>query len=243
MYFDKEVHFFDYPDRYSQGMEFYAKRFSNCGKDRLSMDATPNTFRFPKKVHDTYHEAGAGQISKVKIILVVRDPISRELSLYNHMLTKYLETQSKDAWFSEVASEDGSALGFDEYVEKVLEPNLAEVNQGLKTSFYAHNIGEWSRYFSRDQILVLSYDEVHMKPKLAQDRVCNFLGSNFPGELPVSNNKETSSKVHAISCSVRERLDRIFKEKNDKLYSLLDQSPGPLMEQRPFPKLQQVSCT
>ena len=88
------------------------------------MDATPDTIRHSKHVSDTYLKAGGNQHADLKIILVLRDPAARELSLYNHMVVEYLKTKSRDEWFSVVAKEDGLAMSFDEYVTNVLEPDL-----------------------------------------------------------------------------------------------------------------------
>lgn len=85
----KEVHYFDHKDKYKLGHDYYIKQFQHCNKGRLSMDATPNTLIFPEKVHKTYTEdnttASHEQLQQLKIILILREPISRQLSRYNHM--------------------------------------------------------------------------------------------------------------------------------------------------------------
>jgi len=82
-YYSKEVHFFDLRERFDKGIEFYAHRFS---RDMLqTMDATPDSLAFADRVHSSYKSAGADQLAAVKIIVVLREPVSRELSLYNHL--------------------------------------------------------------------------------------------------------------------------------------------------------------
>ena len=74
-FFNKEVHFFDHPDRYVQGIDFYAQRFKDCTKYRYVMNATLDTFRHPKNVHDTYRQAGRNQHTELKIILFCVNPV------------------------------------------------------------------------------------------------------------------------------------------------------------------------
>ena len=81
-YYSKEVHFFDIEERYCQGVDFYAQRFVNVGR---TMDATPDTFPFAERVRAIYEQAGGGQVDSVQFIVILRDPIARELSLYNHL--------------------------------------------------------------------------------------------------------------------------------------------------------------
>ena len=92
----KEVHFFDDDARYQQGPAFYSRKFQHCKAERgsnLVMDATPNTLLYPQRVYDTYSEVGGIKaLSKVKLIAILRDPISREKSLYDHKKMLYRQS-------------------------------------------------------------------------------------------------------------------------------------------------------
>ena len=109
-------------------------------------------------------------------------------------------------------------------------------------SLYFNNLEEWMRYFTRDQILVLSYDEVRMKPEIAQKRIRKFVGSDFTGNLPIIQSNESSSKIFQMSCSTQTKIDKIFNDQTEKLYSFLKNNPGSEMEQRPFPVFEKGSC-
>jgi len=240
-FFNKEVHFFDHSDRYSQGIEFYAKRFDSCGKHRFTMDATPDTFRHPKHVHDTYHQIGGSQHDELKIILILREPNYREFSHYNNMKTEYLKKPSSKEWYGAIESSAGSAMSFDDYVEKVIKSDVVNIND-LPMSLYSHNLGEWTKYFNRNQILIVNYDEVRKSPEWAQHRIRKFLGSTFPGELPGSNLNDPPKLKDLMSCSAQTKLNMLFEATTVKLYNFLDQNPGQVMEQSPFPKFQPPLC-
>ena len=87
-YYAKEVAFFNNDTRYQRGVAFYERRFRHCLADPnaarsgngtlLSMDATPDLLQFPWRVFGAYKRAG--QLRSLKVVVSLREPISRELS-------------------------------------------------------------------------------------------------------------------------------------------------------------------
>ena len=241
----KEVHFFDEDARYQQGPAFYSRKFTHCKAERgsnLVMDATPNTLLYPQRVYDTYNRVGGAEaLSQVKLIVILRDPISREMSLYNHKRIEYLKSCesngcNRNAWFSDMASADNNrAMSFEEYSEHVLAGQLSD--QFWKSDGkYIDHLVHWMSYFARKQLLVLSYTEIQEAPDTAQGRVQDFLGEDFLGHLQLENELKNEQKTRKVPPMARKVLDSFFKEKNLELYRFLDEYPGPPMEQRPFPR-------
>jgi len=239
----KEAHFFDEDARYEQGPAFYSRKFEHCkteGGGEFVMDATPNTLLYPQRVYDTYNQVGGIEaLSKVKLIAILRDPISREMSLYNHKRMKYLESCktnscNNNAWYSDVAFADtNAAMSFEEYSKHVLAGQLS--NQFWKCDGkYIDHLKHWMSYFDRKQLLVLSYTEIQEAPEVAERRVQEFLGAKFEGHLKVEN--ESKDQSRAVPQMARKVLDPFFEEKNLELYKFLDEYPGPSMEQHPFPR-------
>jgi len=245
-YYSKEVHFFDSEWRYEEGLEFYAKRFQTCGSNDLgcTMDATPDTLQFADRVRLTYDTAGGDQASTVKIIVILREPVSRELSLYNHLAfdCRRLKAPERNAWHSQATREDGSIMSFDEFVREVSIPALGrETGPGRSTrhGLYATHLRKWFELFDRKQILVLSYDELQHHPRKLQERIQTFLGLELPGStLSRSNSNDCEYKVRLPSDEAKTTLLGIFGPLNEDLYQLLESNPGPSMEQRPFPRFQ-----
>jgi len=243
-HFNKEVHFFDKETRYQEGTEFYEKRFLDCKGKRFVMDATPATFLYPREFNETYLNAGGDQAAQLKIILILRDPGSRELSLYNHLRSLYLEFKAKDDWYSMIAPNGTTFLDFDTYVDEVFEPNPDNI-KWFETSYYANHLEQWIKYFSREQILVLTYDELQTNPELTQNRVRKFLGANeteFSAVIRESNARKSRQKVRVMSCATQTKIHNMFEAENYKLQKFLRENPGPLMEQFPFPSFQEPDC-
>mmetsp|Transcript_26382 Transcript_26382/g.55096 ORF Transcript_26382/g.55096 Transcript_26382/m.55096 type:complete len:395 (-) Transcript_26382:101-1285(-) len=219
-YFAKEAHFFDKDDRFAQGVEFYARRFQRCidsGNTEFIMDATPDYLTYPERISEVYMNAGTAARSRLKLIVVLREPISRELSLYNHMI---------------MYKHAGST--FEEHADKISHGRGGWASTGM----YVDHLKKFASFLSREQLLVLSYDELKTNSQKAQWRIEQFLGREFPGELETLNTHENPNKLRAVPPSARQVLEPLFEDKNEELYEFLDTHPGPWMEQRPFPRFQ-----
>lgn len=243
-FYNKEVHFFDSNYRYEQGLDFYAQRF----QQGEGLDATPDTFPFPDRVHHIYKAAGRNQLETVRIMVILREPVSRELSLYNHLAydCRHLPASERTSWHTQVLNKNGSIRSFDQFVRETSLPGLARTwgpGRSTRHGLYAIHLKKWFDLFDRSQILVLSYDELQKEPKLLQERIQRFLGRDITGDLCRSNSNDNSYKVRLPSCEAKKALMKVFLVQNENLYQLLESSPGPAMEQRSFPRFSEPQCT
>jgi hypothetical protein len=90
---EKEPHYFDNPNKWAKGSKHYEGNFKNiacnkkqdnAGKSVHYLDATPDYFYnriVPSRIFKSFPES---ERSKKKFILVMREPVEREFSLYNH---------------------------------------------------------------------------------------------------------------------------------------------------------------
>lgn len=187
-------------------------------------------------------------MDSVKIIVILREPVSRELSLYNHLAfeCRRLGTAESGAripcgyeWHRQVEKSDGSVMSFDDFVlERSIPAFGRDAGPGRSTrhGMYALHLRQWFDLFDREQILVLSYDEMLNHPETFQGRIQTFLGHKISGRMNPSNVNDSSHKVRHPTPEAKEALLSVLSPLNSKLYELLDANPGPLMEKRPFPK-------
>jgi len=228
-YFAKEAHFFDKDDRFAQGVEFYARRFQHCidsGNTEFIMDATPDYLTYPERIHHVYSNAtGANYdaLSNLKLIVVLREPISRELSLCNH----------------KIANRAGDPITFEKHADSVVReiPNPRWASTGK----YVDHLKKFVSFLPRrrEQLLVLSYDEMKSDPEMVQWRIHEFLGRKFVptgSGLPKLNTLDNPNKLKEVSLLARQMLAPLFRDKNEELYEFLETYRGPWMEQRPFPR-------
>jgi hypothetical protein len=207
------------------------------------MDATPNTLPFPERVEPVYRVAGGDRLKDLKIIVVLREPVARELSLYNHKVYEYSKTRDRTQWYSDVSREDGSVMSFDEYTVVVMDGIEYETPWGLANmGLYALHLRKWLEFVDRKQILAVTYDELKQHPETVQRRIRDFLGSDFPGSISIANNNENKAKVALPSCYAQRTLNSVFEPMNQDLYQLLNHNPGPLAEATPYPTFVQSKC-
>ncbi|KAL7560494.1 hypothetical protein ACA910_020608 [Epithemia clementina (nom. ined.)] len=84
-YTAKEPHFFDHNHTFEQGgLDYYQRIYSHCQNHHpILLDATPNYFTFPQRIHDFYRNLGL--VDELKVIFIVREPMARELSWFHHL--------------------------------------------------------------------------------------------------------------------------------------------------------------
>lgn len=150
----KETFFLDRD--YKKGWDWYWSRYfpSVPNHDRRVRGEIASTLLNNSAAIERVKAHNAG----CKIIICVRDPVARSLSLFEH----YLST-------SRVPNDWGMAC------RKM--PAIIEASQ------YCRWISEWSSNFGADSVLLVSHKQVSDSPQDALDTICNFLGVSLIDEL------------------------------------------------------------
>ena len=243
-YYGKSVHFFDIPNRFQQGVDFYSEHYRHCDPgSSLVLDATPWYLLSWSKITSFYP---AAHHDLPKIFMILREPIAKEFSYYNQMLYSYKNLPSMREQNSIVEHpETGKVMNFDQYADLVILPSIEKVNLSL----YAKYLKEWFQLLRVDQrhsnFLVMSHEELENDAPTALGRLQQFLGHSdqvWTGELAREAHVDFDSRVGMPSCATQEKLAKAFEPWNQDLYKLLDDFPGPIAEQRPFPKFQLGPC-
>ncbi|KAL7565632.1 hypothetical protein ACA910_018992 [Epithemia clementina (nom. ined.)] len=206
---NKEVHFFDNPQL---DLQWYQSRFRHCSSESfrnspsqelnqsphqpLIVDATPRYFLYPQEIHDMYQTWGL--LDTLKIVIVLREPMARELSLY-HMCEYHIRTRDEpimgfsllrrfttqdnytaktDRHGKRILPAKKDIMTFQEYVNKVFLPRTKEPQSSTNRlfGFYAHWLEKWFELFDRQQIWVVNYDEIRFNQTSFLQRLHSFLG-------------------------------------------------------------------
>lgn len=196
------------------------------------MDGTPNYLTYPQLVYDIYSQAPGDIMARLKVVMVLREPISRELLQYHQRVHDYQHAKDKkNGWYMDVVDQKGAVMNFDQYSESVLKDRLNGKNSFANEGKYVDHLKQWFQLFPRHQFLILSFDELRNDPKKVQWRVEKFLGHKFEiGEL----GKVT--EIVNVPQHAKEILGPLFDKKNEELYEFLKSHTGPYMEENPFPK-------
>ena len=230
----KEAHFFNKHYK-TNGVDYYYNLYKACDNSTpIVMDATPNYLHQAPRIYETYQKEG--RADSVKIIVSLREPVSREISWYHHVLGAFYKRVGDQRYAKQIIGrEDGTPMTCNEYMERKVVPKVYN-NFGM----YAKWLKQFFDHFPRENILILSYDEFKTDPDATLGRLYAFL------ELPTltttkkvqQRNIHPAPKNEVIPCALQQQLNGLFNTSNEELYQLLEDNPGPPMEQRPFPKFQ-----
>ncbi|KAM6898036.1 heparan sulfate glucosamine 3-O-sulfotransferase 2-like [Lycodopsis pacificus] len=148
-----ETHFFD--RHYDRGLEWYRGLMPRTLESQLTMEKTPSYF----VTKETPHRISA-MSRDTKLIVVVRDPVTRAISDYTQTLSKTPDLPS----FQDLAFRNQS-LG-------IVDTSWNAIRIGL----YALHLENWLRYFPLAQIHFVSGERLITDPAGELARVQDFLG-------------------------------------------------------------------
>lgn len=242
-YYAKEVHFFSVDARFARGPAFYADRFRHCREKVWAMDATPLVFSQAPRVRAFYESLGTKAYHPSKnlhIIMMLREPVSRALSLYNHLAFEWHEQGNASTTKSLLIRPDQSMMSFEEFAERL--PSRTARGKFDNFAPVEGYLEEWLSFIDPKKLLLLSYDEARKNPHKTTLRLQQFLNITPVGKLPRSNKKDAPSKIRRVPCRTREMLETNFQAGKDALLAFLLKRHGPPSEQRPFQMFHRAGC-
>ena len=137
---DSHMHMFDFLERFQKGRDDYVEHFRHCQEKnkKILMDSTPSYLHYPGRIHAMYKD-DLKALKALKVIVIVREPIARELSEYNHMTS--LPTNSQRG----LANVNGTTpnksnqtqMSFSDYVDYVDTVTLPNLQSGASHGYYA----------------------------------------------------------------------------------------------------------
>lgn len=151
-----EVHFFD--KFYAKGFEWYRKRMPPTLEGQVTMEKTPSYFvtrEAPQRVYE--------MSPLTKLLVVVRDPVTRAISDYTQAVSKKPDMPQ----FEELA--------FFNYTRRKGK-TLVDTSWGpVKIGIYARHLERWLQYFPLRQLLFVSGEQLVIDPAAEMARVQDFL--------------------------------------------------------------------
>jgi hypothetical protein len=165
----KGVHYFD--TNYHRGFAWYRGHFPLRRNDFHAFESSP---------YYLYHPHAAARIARdlprVKLIVLVRDPVERAYSQHAHELARGFETEPDFARALEL--ERARLAGQRErLLADPLAYSFSHQHHGYRArGEYALYLNEMARHVGRDRILVVESERFFVDPKPVYDTVLDFLG-------------------------------------------------------------------
>lgn len=240
-----EMHFFD--RYYFKGLDWYRGKMPLCYENEASVEKTPSyfvtngvakdMFAYSKTLHHT-----------LKLLVIVRDPTTRAISDYTQSQYKMLLNKK----FPVNRSFEQSALRVAADGSKSVDSQWGAIKIGV----YSKHLKRWFRYFTPEQIHVVSgeglinkpYEEIKMVEKFLNlpsfikrehfvyndtkkfycfDRSLSYKSEVVTPALPLRCLGTTKGRSHVkISEETRKLLRNYFRPFNEELYSMVGRNFG-----------------
>ncbi|OWF35226.1 heparan sulfate glucosamine 3-O-sulfotransferase 6-like [Mizuhopecten yessoensis] len=148
-----EPHFFD--RYYDHGLEWYRDLMPETNDEQTTIEKTPRYFvtkEVPKRVFNMSRD--------VKLVLIVRDPVTRAISDY-----------------TQVASKRASMKPFEQMALSNNHTGLVDTSWPvIKIGIYAKHLEEWLRYFPLEQFHFVNGENIVKNPSEEMFKLQDFLG-------------------------------------------------------------------
>lgn len=190
-----ELHFFDRDSEYLKGVDYYRSYFRDTGK--AQGEKTPAYIRITKAHERMYLTA-----PNAKLILLLRDPVDRSYSRWNHLRQR--ENHGNFDW---------SSSNFDQ----VLEHDRA----ALQDSQYIDQIESLLNYFPRKQLYIGVSERIRSNKLAEYNKIFRFIG--VPSLSTGTEFREHHVRSYESPMSARSRtilLDH-FRPYNKRLFEFL----------------------
>ena len=223
-----------------QGFGWYIERMSRQAKNKkvnatLVVEKTPSYFvteEVPARVH--------AMNSSAKIILVVKDPVTRLLSDYSQLAAKwrryvlrlfiYLDLGHVSTPYLVYFGRRHANITFDQ--QRMIQPSFEgfvtkggaggavdDTNEAVARSIYVFSMRKWMQTFNRSQIHIVNGESLVKTPWVELNKVERFVG--LPQEISKANFEFVHSKgFHCL------RLQQYKHHSNKKYVKCLAKTKG-----------------
>ena len=224
-----EIHFFDDELRYKQGREWYKNQMPTTSSPyQIVVEKTPSYF-----VTDGVPERVYTMNNQTKLLLVVRDPVTRLISDYSQLAEK-------------IRLRNNSFKSFEEFVTQDDSQTINPINDAVERSIYVTSMVKWLQVFPRDQIHIVNGEKLIKKPWQELNKVEKFLhlkpeiSESYFQFIPskgfhclrhktkyVKCLAKTKGRRHpSVSKELLHKLRTFFRPYNYKFYDLTGQDHG-----------------
>jgi len=218
----KEVNFFDI--NFRKGIAWYRAHFPSLlhkyyveqirKQNFVTGEKTPDYIFYPyapKRILET--------VPRVKLIVLLRNPVERAYSHYRHEVRLGVETLP----FEKAIEREEKRLRGE--MEKMLEDenyysykyrDYSYLTKGI----YADQLKTWMKLFPKEQILIMKSEDFFNNPSTIFKRVLEFL--NLPSWEPKKYRKHNVGwLLGKMNATTRNRLFDYFEPHNQRLYKYL----------------------
>jgi Sulfotransferase domain len=205
----KEVHYFDL--HFDRGPYWYRGQFRRRPGE-IVVEASPYYL-----FHPAVPARAAALLPAAKLIVVMREPVARAYSHYQHARAKGHETLG----FEEAIAAERERMGdsHDALADGRIRRSHAHQHFSyISRGFYADQIARWQKHYPADSFLFLRAEDLFAAPQESFDQACSFLG--LPQVALPDASARNARSYDRMRPEMRAELARLYEEPNRRLAEL-----------------------
>ena len=195
---NSELKFFTQEKRWKRGVDWYMGHFT---RNYCLQGAKDPRCLFLKKCHSRIHRT----VPQAKLIILLRNPVDRAYSQWNHYNQVY-ETNSK-SWGWEKTDFETALMSQAEVIER---------------GEYIDQITHLLNFFPREQMYIGIAERLKVNPSYELSKVFSFL--EVPFRSLEFQNRHTRKYAHPMKEETRKKLHDYFQPFNERLCTFLGHS-------------------
>ena len=197
--YSKELHYFN--RHFDEGIEWYRRCFPpprwKDGRRSITGEATPKYL-----FHPSVPERMARVLPRARLIVLLRNPVDRAYSHYQHAVRDGHESRS-----------------FVEAIEAALNSVGRPRPTYLARGIYVDQLLRWAKFYGKEQMLVLKSERFFERTRDTLNLVVDFLG--LPQWEPETLPYNVVRYQQQMDPATRQRLEDYFAPHNRRLYEYL----------------------
>lgn len=221
--FAKEVHYFDL--NFGKGDNWYRSHFPlqmRNSRKYITGEASPYYL-----FHPHASRRASTVIPDAKLIVLLRNPVDRAYSHYQHQVKRLRDERRENLTFEEAIEAEERILPAE--VSKMLQDEDYEslshrTRSYLRRGIYIDQLLIWSSFFQREQMLILKSEDLFSDTKNTLERTLDFL--EIPHWAPEKYSIPNKREYAGMSPLLRQRLDEYYKPHNQRLNEYLGEDLG-----------------
>lgn len=163
----KETNFFFNDKEYKKGLKFYSSYYKEVKNEKIIGEASPGYIS-----RHICHSRIQSDLPNVKLICTLRDPVKRAYSQFLDNKRQLSETQV----FETIAKQ---------FLEK---PNSIKLGY-FKRGYYTEHISHLFKYFNKENVLFINFEELIHDPFKVYQECFHFLGVDTSFQCPEMKQK------------------------------------------------------
>ena len=222
----KEVHYFDV--NFGRGVDWYRGHFPTAAylralAHRTGMPATTGEASPYYLFHPRAPYRLADMLPDAKLVVMLRDPVSRLISHYHHEVALGHESETIER---AIELEDERLAGEEERIKR--DPTYQSYEHQHHSYFargcYADQLERWFSVIPRERFLIVESRRFFKDPTGELDRVLVFLG--LPPQGRAEFEAHNARAYATVSDRLKEALRARYEPHNDRLSALLGEDFG-----------------